>query len=459
MNDARVEIGSILPCHRVGNTCLFANGMSVSFSEDEMKRVLSIPTLTGRYLVDERFADLYEKLKELGILRKLEVPNYRIGVVVKVTKGCTLNCRYCYEWASPEAINKRLTIETFDNLVKKVLSRHKYAEVQFHGGEPFIYFDDFIKKVLEKYGHKDKDEGVWWFEAQSNGTLFASESFTKRVVETWKRLAGRPRIGISIDGLERDNWLRVLPNGENSWHIVVQGIKNLVKYTGDVGTITVVNKRAVGHLPKIAEFLMDLGVVASRFNILYPAGHEDIVKYAPDPDEYVDGLIALAKWRIRKAEEEPERQYLVKTISEYMASLMGASMSVCGPSPCGAGVHFFALNYDGTLLPCDHAPDELALGNVNDPDFKLYSRENIEKLINLHSTSGRRRIDGPCASCPYRGICQNGGCPMFLLEMYGWEYYKHKYFCPKRLYDFLLRILDEGDMCKITALMEGKPRC
>lgn len=452
MSGVRVLYGYRLPCKLVGNTCLFSNGVTASLSDEERKLLESIPTHLGRFILLNKHADFYRQLINAGLLRLFPENMVISSIILKVTIGCNLTCNYCYQWSSPDAINKKMSVQTAINAIEK-LSFGDQPFIQFHGGEPLLMFDDLIVPIVKRYA------GRAVFTIQTNGVLLSSRSFAERVYNFFVRTVGSLDIGVSIDGLEKDNFMRILPNGENSWPYVVQGIKNLVELGADIGTLVTVNKRSVTHLPKVAEFLYNLGVRSMKANMLYPAGHPEVVKLAPDPNDYVDGLIALAKWRLKLYEKEPEAYFKITTLAEYTTNLLGGVISACMHSPCGMGARFFSVDYNGDVYPCDHAPEWLNLGNVNDENFDVYNPTNISKLLKIRSLAGKRGTEGPCSDCPFRAYCHNGGCPLFLHQMYDDEFWKHRYFCPRRLFEFLLKILDEGDICKVTVLTEGVARC
>jgi len=383
------------------------------------------------------------------------VYNLHTGTGTYIAEGLIVH--NCYEWANPEKIPQKTSIEIADKLLS--MSQDSYVNFVFHGGEPTLYFEDVIVPVVTKWLPPNKDSPEHKrlkFGMQSNGVRFADENFAKKFAEFHKKYG--ITVGISLDGKKEHNWLRQFPDGTPAWEFTVQGIKNLHKYGVEgVGLIIVVNDRSVKDFVGIADWLVqELNITRSRFNPLYPAGHPEVVKHAPDPEEYIDQTIKLAKWEIEKNLDGDEiKPYFVSTtIAEHVQAMLMRSSNVCVNTVCGRGMSFFAIEPNGDVKPCDHS--SRVLGNVLDgwtvwdPVPPELAREWAEQSWHFSTVMGGH---SECESCPYRQFCDGGGCPEFLTDIYGKEYWKQApRYCWKRFYKFIDKIIESGDLIRLAAL-------
>ena len=63
-------------------------------------------------------------------------------VILKVTKGCNLRCKYCYVADKDKYENEYMSFDTFKKVVDKIIfdksksSNDRSIDITFHGGEP-----------------------------------------------------------------------------------------------------------------------------------------------------------------------------------------------------------------------------------------------------------------------------------------------------------------------------------
>ena len=359
----------------------------------------------------------------------------------------------CYEWAHPEKISMQQRKETVVRTLETFL---RFGDIHpiWHGGEPTLLFESLIEPIVEKYGTMG---GRIKWSLQSNGVRFANKQFAKKYAKLAK-LYGMST-GISIDGFKEDNFMRVFPDGSPAWEYTVKGIQNLVEEGIPPGTIVVVNNRSVQHLPEIVEWLYSMGVRGTRLNPLYPAGHEEVVKIAPNTEDYSEGLVRSAKKVIKINTEngQIEKRITVTNITEALTSMFNTPSSICWRNVCGAGSIFYSIQYDGSVWACDHL--SIKLGNINDgwtplsPPTEDLVRYWEEQALHFQPLFGNPR----CAKCPYRTYCNGGGCYAFIKEMYGEDAYKKDPpYCPFRLYQFLEKLIREDRDYEIAALAPDK---
>ena len=124
--------------------------------------------------------------------------------MITVTEKCNLQCRYCYEeHKSGKVIKKELAILLIEEELNKD-DEYDLVEIDFHGGEPFLYFD-MIREICE-FVWKRKYKKRYYFFATTNGTLMSDE-----VKEWLTKNKDRFICCLSIDGnrkmqnINRDN--------------------------------------------------------------------------------------------------------------------------------------------------------------------------------------------------------------------------------------------------------------
>jgi len=427
----------------------FSTGQYVWVDPDEWRFLMRLSPIWTLQPILDGDRQVLSNLVKLGVVQVKDAEPH-FYATFKVTKGCNLACKYCYEWANPERIPMRARRDLAERAVNLFLSHGASLFFVWHGGEPTLFWDDIVEPITKKYYVPKKVR----FAMQSNGVRFADERFADRAAEVAKHHG--LGIGISLDGFERDNFLRVFPDGTSAWEYTVQGIRNLASRGAYVGTIVVVNDRSDDHLVRIAEWLHgDLGVHGTRFNPLFPAGHPEVIKHTPDPDEYATGLVKVAKrvieWNLDG--DQVKQEFAVKNLIEYLTSFFNAASSLCVRNVCGAGTYFFSIQPNGDVWPCDHV--QFSIGNILDGWTPSVPRPT--QLYKFWEAQVKQfqpyYTDGPCARCPYRVYCQGGGCTAFLIDMYGYEFYKKPpVYCPRKLFEFFEKLVSEQRDLELAAM-------
>lgn len=428
----------------------FATGQHIWMDRDEYLFLTRLsPVWTSQPLLDGEQKILSELVKQgVAFVRDDVQPHFYL--TFKVTKGCQLRCKYCYEWANPEKISMHARYDLADR-VANLFTGLGGTFFVWHGGEPTLFWEQIIEPIVSKYNDPEKIK----FAIQSNGVRFAEEHFADRAAEFAKKY--EMGIGISLDGFKEHNWMRVFADDTPAWDYTVKGIKNLVERGVKVGTIVVVNDRSARDLSKVTKWLHeDLGLHSTRLNPLYPAGHPEVVKHTPDPDEYMSQLVKVAKQVIEYNVDgdEVKDNFTVTNIVEYLTSFFGAASSLCVRNVCGAGTYFFSIQPNGDVWPCDHV--QFSIGNIYDGWTPALPRpEQLKKFWELQAMQFQRFFNpnSQCANCPYRTFCNGGGCTAFLLDMYGEDFYKKPpVYCPKKLYAFFEKLMLEERDIELAAL-------
>lgn len=200
--------------------------------------------------------------------------------------SCINNCRFCV------VADKRVYP---DKTIEKIKAELEEAylggarEVVFTGGEFTIR-----KDVFEIVGYAKK-LGYLIIQAQTNGRMFASQDFCKKML-----LAGMNEFSPALHG-HTPQLHDFLTQRKGSFRQTVLGIYNIRKLTKDrirILSNTVVTKYNYKFLPEIANLLIKLGVHQYQFAFVHAQGNahrffKDIVPKKSDILPYIKQGIEL----------------------------------------------------------------------------------------------------------------------------------------------------------------------
>ena len=187
-----------------------------------------------------------EQLKQI-VLNK-EFDPY-ISYIIN-TGNCNLNCDYCY--IEPIAKQFKLSKEEADKIID-LIRKSKTTKISFYGGEPLLN-KEVIYYMLEKLKDLKIKKNII-----TNGT-FVNEEFAKKMKEN------KVNVSISLDGGYFDNIHR--HDKKEAFYRALRGISILKNEGLKIGLSVTITKDNVHRLPKIIEFVYNLGIRGMGFNIL-----------------------------------------------------------------------------------------------------------------------------------------------------------------------------------------------
>ena len=301
------------------------------------------------------------------------------------TLRCNMACRHCGSDCRVSAATPDMPFEDFE----KVLMRIKEAYDSHHitivvtGGEPLMRPD------IEKCGRRMYDLEYPWGMV-SNGRLMSEKKIDSLLG------AGMRSATISLDGLEEEhNWLR---GKSDSFFYASKAIERLSKEP-DFGfdVVTCVNKKNIGRLEEIKEYLISLGVKDWRVFKIFPVG-----RAAEDP------LLKLSGEEYRALME-----FIVKTRKEGRIHLSHACEGFLGPYEgkvrdnlfyCGAGITVGGIRIDGSISACTSIRSSMDQDNIYRDDFVDVWEHRFD---NMRERTWARKDE--CAQCKYWKWCLGGG--------------------------------------------------
>lgn len=172
----------------------------------------------------------------------------RITIILKPTEECNFRCQYCYH-ADTNYEKGRMTIELFEEIIRKTTICYNNIVLIFHGGEPLLMGYDFFVKAIEIIKHYKKEGQTISLGIQTNGYLL-NEQFCQLFQ------ANGILPAISFDGPGELNCLR------DKTSDVTSRIIDLKSKGYTINLLGVITKRNINHLK---EYRFKIEVQPSSF--------------------------------------------------------------------------------------------------------------------------------------------------------------------------------------------------
>lgn len=269
----------------------------------------------------------------------------------------------------------------------------------WHGGEPLLWG---IENYREVFSFMKKElHGIEYKNAIQTNLSLIDEDYIDLFLQY------NVRIGCSLDGTQEINdTLRVTINGNGTFSTIMDKIALCRSRGLDVGCIIVGNKKHIGHIHELFQFLSE-NKLNFKFNPLFKAGEAtyDFENLGITPDEYAAMCIELFDlWFYDNKHHIKESNF-----EEIATNLISHK-----PSYCMFGKNcqdsFFAIAPTGDVMPCGRFCDtdllQFSYGN-------LHSEELTDVLARIKYSDAYMRSEyierSDCKTCRYFDIC-HGGC-------------------------------------------------
>ena len=331
-----------------------------------------------------------------------------LSLIMKVVSTCNLACRYC---DADIYSNRRMSLDTLSQVIKKALNYADYVEFIWHGGEPLLMGIQFYEKVVELQKRYKHEGQTIENSLQTNGTLISQEwvNFFK---------ANDFHVGVSLDGPpEVHSANRIFRNGQGSFEQVMRGIRLLRENGVKFGVLAVITKETVRlGAKRFLDFFIENGIFSIGILRQRPAlnigrtdalPREEFEKFAI---ELFDYWYSLDDPRIR-----------IRGFDAILNSILGTRSGVCIFSGDCVG-RYLGITPVGDVYHCDEFmfDERYKLGNIREHTFEEILNPMNPKLIRirLEDLETKKSI-----SCKYSKIC-NYGCPKdryFLSRIYNEE--------------------------------------
>ena len=308
----------------------------------------------------------------------------KIQLIIKVTNGCNLRCKYCYN-AAKHFKNEVLPMEKLEQFFA-LFSEFDCLQVIFHGGEPMLGGIEFYEKALEIQKKLNFQSGVTFENLiQTNATLI-----DKRWLNFFKK--NNFAVGISFDGLYNEEY-------RGGTKQVLGAIELLKKNGFSFGAKSVVAAPDYKLLENY-EYFKSLGVAVDFGYVAVEGGAKDM-DGVMDSGEYLKQSIELFDHWIYDREGVS-----VRNIDFMIKKVLKCNYEYCSNGSCVG--NFFCLDVDGSIYGCSmESAKQFCFGNlsefksfhelINSETFKSYVKGSIER---------RRQCQ---QDCEYFDYCK-GGC-------------------------------------------------
>jgi MoaA/NifB/PqqE/SkfB family radical SAM enzyme len=168
-------------------------------------------------------------------------------VDIKTGYSCNNNCLFCILGEKRKRYRDKSTSRVLAEL--KEAKEKGFEKVVLTGGEVTIR-KDFLKIVRFA-----KHLNYRTILVESNGRMFKYESLAKKAVE-----AGANSFIISIHASNPKDYAKLANTSENAFSEVMQGIKNLKKYSNNIGINCTINKVNFAKLREIVKLCKNIGI-------------------------------------------------------------------------------------------------------------------------------------------------------------------------------------------------------
>lgn len=309
-----------------------------------------------------------------------------ISVVVKPTFFCNISCEHCYH-TPDERVPGNMSVETLENLIRKVSEEYESAWFIWHGGEPMTLPMSFYKEAMrleEEYFGKGSFR--YGNTIQTNGLLL-----NKRFMAYCREKA--INVGVSYEG----PYNSVLREGD-----VEKTLKTLSSKDNKYSVSATISSETASRQRELYRYFRDSGTNVS-FSPVIPAGCARCNGTVPDADEFIKGSNeAFDDWLHDKDGKVPLIPHYL-----YVLNYLGdPTPSDCAHTSCLT--KWLCVNPDGSIYPCAKAsPKEYYMGNINEISISDAFRSEGFRRILLGSVKRREK----CSSCDLFKYC-NGGCSM-----------------------------------------------
>lgn len=383
----------------------------LDFTDEDMCETLNdeaLGILSEKYNKDdvsETYAELLELHKAGQLYSKDEYEKFASMMVnspvksmcLNISHDCNLRCEYCFAAKGDFGTGRELmSLETakraIDFLIERSANRHN-LEVDFFGGEPLMNFD-VVKQTVEYARSIEKQHDKnFRFTITTNGLLLTDD----KIDFINKEMAN---VVLSLDGRKEVNdKLRVSPNGQGSFDVIVPKYQKLVKERGDKdyyvrGTFTKNNLDFTNDVIKMAELGFDqLSVepVVSDEKLDYSIKEADLPRVF---EEYE----ALAKEMIKR-----KREGRCFNFFHFMVDLDQGPCAIKRLRGCSCGNEYIAVTPNGDIYPCHQfvGHDQWRMGNVVKNTFSDEIKNKFAKN-NIYTKE-------KCKNCWAKFFC-SGGC-------------------------------------------------
>jgi len=326
-------------------------------------------------------------------------------IILKVTRGCPYNCKYCYVLDKDKYSDEVISDDVFNLIINKLLSESKHFDtsgtealsIVFHGGEPLSIGKDKISQFSKIIQQKAKQYGKnVALSIQTNGGL---------IDEEWIDLFRyyKINVGISWDGFRADSENRAQAE------IVLNNILLMKALDAPVGALMILHKQNYKTVVRNLKILNTIGIHVVKINRAVDV--MNVGNFELNSDELLEAAKDIFNFMITNPFGIKEDVIYNKMMKMTDGVPYGHPMfrnNICYSRYCGAGSNILEIEPDGTLLMCgrNSKKHDLVAQSINEKDFcelnAFYHmwKFQISKVKAINTMK--------CNLCPAQNICDYG---------------------------------------------------
>ena len=336
---------------------------------------------------------LAEEKNNLKVDLDFPIPaKYPSVIVVNITTGCNLRCKYCFADCGPFK-GENMTDEVMDATIDSMLSmpQVKVITFEFQGGEASTNVKGirtFIEKVENTKANYDK--------LVKYRTEINCVSITDDLIDLIKKY--NVSVGVSLDGPKKmTDKTRVDINGKGATDRIEKGIQKLRDNGIYIdGAVCTVGQHNVHYPKELMNYFDKMGMnfKPRPVNIL---GRELENNLTTKPGEWAECFRQMHSIK----EKVDIENFSVHIFEENVYTPIRDY--ICLRYPCGAARELVSVNPNGDVFPCDGFKGEksFVMGNV--------LNEKIEEMLKMPEIKRLRRRTAKsikkCSNCIFRGMC------------------------------------------------------
>lgn len=301
------------------------------------------------------------------------------------TLRCNVHCLHCGSDCASSATTPDMPAEDFlrviDTITPHVNPHH--VMIIISGGEPLMRTD------LADVGAQLHKRGYPWGMV-TNGLALTPQRFAQL------RQAGLTSVSVSFDGLrDNHNWLRQHPLAFDGAVRAIRLAAADKRLTWDV--VTCVNRRNIGELDQIRDFLWSIGVQRWRLITIDPMGRaRDNAELLLSGEQlrYVLEFIQTNRAQGRHVSYSCEG-----FLGDYEGNVRDHLFH------CAAGISVASILIDGSISACTSIRGKYYQGNIYRDDFWDVWEH---RFVPYRNRAWMRRL-APCSDCRLFRYCEGGG--------------------------------------------------
>lgn len=317
---------------------------------------------------------------------------YPSVIVVNITTGCNLRCKYCFADCGPFK-GEDMTEDVMDAVIHSMLSMPQVEMItfEFQGGEASTNIDGMRTFIEKTEKVKNKYNKIIKYRIEIN-CIIVNEELTSLLKEY------DVNVGISIDGpKEMTDQTRVDINGVGVTDKIEEGIQKLRDAGLHIdGAVCTIGQHNVHYPKQLMEYFdkMKIDFKPRPVNIL---GREKESNLTTKDGEWA---------KCFKGMHEIKNNYNIENFSTHIFEenvYTPIRDYICLRYPCGAARELVSVNPNGDVIPCDgfKGEKEFVMGNVLEETIEeMLKKTNIVELRNRTAETIEK-----CSKCMFRGIC------------------------------------------------------